>query len=73
METVPETYDAIEEVLETPLLTQNEKKLVESFRKATDFSDPEGKFIFNDDALILGLLIPFSTVKPSELEKEADH
>lgn len=60
MEYTPETYEAIEHVLEVPLLTKKELHLIESFRKVTNWTDPAGIFVEGDGVkIVTGFLIPF--------------
>lgn len=62
LEYMPETFAAVEDVLEVPLLTKKEKRLIESFRKVTDFTDPAGVFLEGDDVTIqTGFFIPYFT------------
>ncbi len=61
-EYVPETYEAIEQTLAVPLLTQREKALIESFRRTTNWTDPSGVFLEGDDVTIMtGFLIPYQS------------
>jgi len=62
LEYMPETYEAIEQVLDIPLLTKREKLMIESFRKITNWTDPSGVFLEGDDVTIMtGFLIPYQS------------
>ena len=62
LEYMPETYEAIEQVLAIPLLTKREKLMIESFRKITNWTDPSGVFLEGDDVTIMtGFLIPYQS------------
>jgi len=71
LEYMPDTYQAIEQVLGAPLLTQHEKVLIESFRKSTNRSDPAGIFLGGDDVKIMtGFLIPYQSDGVKDLYKD---
>lgn len=73
LEYMPETYEAIEQVLAVPLLTQREKKLIESFRKTTNWTDPSGIFLEGDDVTIMtGFLIPYESEGVNDLYKDEE-
>jgi transcriptional regulator with XRE-family HTH domain len=44
LEYYPNLHRVIEKVMPAPVLTSNEKAMLESFRQATDYSDPEFRF-----------------------------
>jgi hypothetical protein len=45
LEYYPEIHAAIEKVMPSPILTQNEIAMLKSFRELTDYSDPA--FVFH--------------------------
>ena len=44
-EYLPDTYDAIESVLSPSMLTANEMSMINAYRRATAYSDPEVKVV----------------------------
>lgn len=44
LEYYPEVHSVLEALLPSPVLTANEKAMLESFRYATDYADPEFRF-----------------------------
>ncbi len=44
LEYFPEVHAVIEKVMPAPLLTKNEEAMIASFRKVTNYSDPEFRF-----------------------------
>lgn len=57
LEYYPEVHATLESVLPAPILTQNEQALIQSFRRATDYSDPEFRFASNDTKLVASCFI----------------
>ena len=73
LEYMPETFEAIEDVLSIPLLTKKEIKLIEPFRKTTNWTDPTGIFVEGDDVTIMtGFLIAYQSEGVKDYYKDEE-
>ncbi len=57
LEYYPEAHSILESVLPAPILTRNEEALVKSFRKVTDYSDPEFRFTDSATKIVVSCFI----------------
>ena len=53
LEYVPDTWEAIETVIHSTLLTANERELVNTYRTATAHTDPKGRVVVGDAGLTI--------------------
>lgn len=54
-EYMPETFDAVEHCLGTTILTDNERALIEEFRRYTAETNPEGRIFKGEHIVAFGL------------------
>ena len=61
LEYYPELHSVIENVMPSPILTANEKIMLQSFRDATDYSDPEFRFHSSGTKIVASYFIKSTT------------
>lgn len=61
LEYYPELHGVIEKVMPSPILTANEKAMLESFREATDYSDPEFRFHSSGTKIVASYFVNANT------------